>query len=340
MQISTPNLEGLIGSEFGQQAAAVASDTLTRLTGQLGPTPNEHGSSPELVEQVEPLPAELLQLASAPEQHAFKDLPPRWISLTQSLYHSDWIPHDKGLRPGTRLNPARASRARAMAKHFLDQTFPLQEGSHEDAISYLVYYNNVMVVMADGSTTGLLSPAHFCALSGSPENPESIALSKHALRAELVFNKNGAHGCDDIANIDEILVECTPAVLRNAPAAGATQQELQSYCQQRTSTAGNRCLTDREGADYRLAGQPLIIHDMRSLQQDIPVIARNALLSALAFCNDGKRAHNKIYVCIERPSFAGTLQQLDQVCNEIENSNHDSRVAITHSRGAVRAGVA
>lgn len=38
----------------------------------------------------------------------------------------------------------------AQAKQFLDRHFPLDTGSHQDVISYVVYYQHLLAFFADG----------------------------------------------------------------------------------------------------------------------------------------------------------------------------------------------
>lgn len=68
---------------------------------------------------------------------------------------------------------------------FLDHSFPLAEGSHASAKAYLVYFDHLLVIQADGSTTGLSSPSQFVEAGGNEESPQSILLQSNGLQVEI-----------------------------------------------------------------------------------------------------------------------------------------------------------
>jgi hypothetical protein len=140
-------------------------------------------------------------------RYVLKAVNARWGSLYNALYHEDAIPHTAGLRTGQQFNVARASRVIDYARQFLDAAFPLAEGSHKDAVSYLIYYQNLMVTLADGSTVGLKHPSQYIAKAGPKENLQSLLLQNADLSVELRFNRCGTNGASDMAAIDDILIE-------------------------------------------------------------------------------------------------------------------------------------
>ena len=131
----------------------------------------------------------------------------RWGSLHEGLYQSDIIPQCEGLKKGSRHNVARRNRAVALGKDFLDAVFPLYAGSHREVQSYMVYYENLMAILADGSSVGLKAPSQFIAKCGPKDNPEGIALRNNGLHIEILLDKNGPSGQRDLAGVDDILVE-------------------------------------------------------------------------------------------------------------------------------------
>ena len=68
---------------------------------------------------------------------------------------------------------------------FLDHSFPLAEGSHALAKAYLVYFDHLLVIQADGSATGLSSPSQFLEAGGNEESPQSILLQSNGLQVEI-----------------------------------------------------------------------------------------------------------------------------------------------------------
>lgn len=71
------------------------------------------------------------------------------------------------------------------AINLLDHSFPLAQGSHSTASAYLVYFDHLLVIQADGSTTGLSTPSQFVEAGGNAEAPQSILLDNHGLQVEI-----------------------------------------------------------------------------------------------------------------------------------------------------------
>lgn len=92
-------------------------------------------------------------------------------------------------------------------KTFLDNKFPLAKGSHKDACSYVVYYQQLLVFMKDGSQTGLRCSKQFVALNGPKSEPTVILLKDNGVHVELIFDRRSEKGAQDCANIEDILVE-------------------------------------------------------------------------------------------------------------------------------------
>ena len=79
---------------------------------------------------------------------------------------------------------------------FLDTSFPLNEGSHGSAKAYLVYFDHLLVIQADGSSTGLSYPSQFIEAGGNEEAPRSILLEHKGIQVEI----EPAQLCSDQAN--------------------------------------------------------------------------------------------------------------------------------------------
>lgn len=77
------------------------------------------------------------------------------------------------------------------SKELLDQEFPLKRGSHKDADSYSMYYQNLVVHLNDGTATGLEHPAELIEACGRKAEPEAIVLENEHLHAEIEFDCHG-----------------------------------------------------------------------------------------------------------------------------------------------------
>ncbi|PCJ49418.1 MAG: malate synthase G [Gammaproteobacteria bacterium] len=131
----------------------------------------------------------------------------RWGSLYDALYGTDVIAQETGLKTGKKYNKARGNRVIAYAKGFLDKVFPLTKGTHHNVSSYLVYYQHLLVLFPDGSTSGLKKPGQFAALSGSKNDPTSILLVNNGLHLEIKIDRKGSNGSIDFAGVQDILIE-------------------------------------------------------------------------------------------------------------------------------------
>lgn len=85
----------------------------------------------------------------------------RWGSLYDALYGTDAISEEGGAEKGPEYNPARGDKVIAYAKEFLDNTIPLQEGSHKDAEKYEINDNTLSVTLSGGNKTGLKDAGNY-----------------------------------------------------------------------------------------------------------------------------------------------------------------------------------
>jgi malate synthase len=131
----------------------------------------------------------------------------RWGSLYDAYYGTDIIQKTGALKPGKGFNQARGQRVISLAKDFLDQNFPLDNGSHHDVLNYLVYYQHVIAFFTDGSKTGLKESNQFVALDGSKSEPTYLLLKNNGLHVGLVIDRHGKIGSTDLAGIDDIQIE-------------------------------------------------------------------------------------------------------------------------------------
>ena len=77
----------------------------------------------------------------------------RWGSLYDALYGFDVISEENGAEKGKGYNPVRGAKVVEFAKNFLDETFPLQSGSHADATAYTIKDGQLSVSIGDTETT-------------------------------------------------------------------------------------------------------------------------------------------------------------------------------------------
>lgn len=95
----------------------------------------------------------------------------------------------------------------ASGRDLLDEAFPLAGASHRDAVTYLIYFQHLLVILENGESCGLENPAQLIGFNGSSYEPEAIQLRNGELEVELQLCKHGARGSYDPANIEDIAIE-------------------------------------------------------------------------------------------------------------------------------------
>ena len=115
----------------------------------------------------------------------------RWGSLYDALYGSDVISREGELAPGKAYNNARGKAVVEYSQTFLDESFPLNKGSHSDVTHYSVFSSHLLCFFADGKTTGLANPGQFIGFEGDANDPESVLLRNNGLHVELELVTSG-----------------------------------------------------------------------------------------------------------------------------------------------------
>ena len=128
----------------------------------------------------------------------------RWGSLYDALYGTDALPGHAA--PGG-YDAARGRQVIAAARQFLDETWPLAEGSHKDATLYAVEGGRLSVTLANGGKTGLKDGAGFAGYRGEAAAPSAILLVQHGLHAELAIDRSHVIGRGDKAGIADLILE-------------------------------------------------------------------------------------------------------------------------------------
>lgn len=155
----------------------------------------------------------------------------RWGSLYDALYGSDAIPEEGAQRSGG-YNPQRGAKVIAFARDFLDQSFPLTEGSHRDAVHYRVAEQGLEVSLKNGQATLLKQPAAFTGFQGENGNPTVLLLEHHGLHVELHIDRTHTIGRDDPAGISDVVLESAITTIQDCEdsvAAVDAEDKIQLY---------------------------------------------------------------------------------------------------------------
>jgi malate synthase len=131
----------------------------------------------------------------------------RWYSLYDALYGTDIILEVEGCKKTPKYNPVRGQQVIRYVRDFLDQAVPLAVGSHSYAVKYKVVSGKLIVVMGDGSQTGLGWRECFVGYRGDPEQPSSVLLRNNNLHIEIKIGEGYFIGQGDLANVYDVNLE-------------------------------------------------------------------------------------------------------------------------------------
>lgn len=186
----------------------------------------------------------------------------RWGSLYDALYGTDVIVTDE--EPTTGYNPERGAAVIAYAKQFLDDIFPLQEGSHEDADGYLVsegkpyaLIRGDRIAFQDDCLVGYV---------GDADELDKLLLVHHGIHVELKFDRHHPVGRTDRAGLVDIELESALSAIidcEDSVAAVRAEEKVQLYSNwlglmdgtlEAIFTKGGRRLTRRLNPDRHYIG--------------------------------------------------------------------------------------
>ena len=131
----------------------------------------------------------------------------RWGSLYDALYGTDVIPEDNGAERAGGYNSVRGDRVIAWARAFLDQNFPLRDGTHTDATAYTIESGALKVSQRDGSTGTLQTDDQWVGYTGDSAQPNSILLKNKGLHAEIQIDSSHPVGQTDPAGVKDVCLE-------------------------------------------------------------------------------------------------------------------------------------
>ncbi|WP_284879531.1 malate synthase G [Acinetobacter variabilis] len=156
----------------------------------------------------------------------------RWGSLYDALYGFDVISEEDGAEKGKGYNPKRGEKVIAFAKNFLNDTFPLAQGSHADATKYAVEGNALVVTLKDGSTTTVADSSKFVGYNGEASAPTEIVLKNNGLHAIIQIDANSPIGQTDAAGVKDVVLEAAVTTiqdLEDSVAAVDAEEKVEGY---------------------------------------------------------------------------------------------------------------
>ncbi len=131
----------------------------------------------------------------------------RWGSLYDALYGTDVLSEAHGCEKGKAYNPRRGAKVIEYARHVLDRTAPLQQGSHVDAVGYRIRNGKLSVKLAGGGSTRLENAAQFIGYQGDAKTPSSVLLQHNGLHLDIQINRATPIGQSDPAGVSDLVLE-------------------------------------------------------------------------------------------------------------------------------------
>ncbi|ROO28019.1 malate synthase [Salinisphaera orenii MK-B5] len=189
----------------------------------------------------------------------------RWGSLYDALYGADIIPESDGAEKGTSYNPKRGAKVMAWAAGFLDEAFPLAEGSHADATAYRIDNGKLAVDVGDSHTT-LRDGKQFAGHQGEASAPDAVLLVNNGLHAEIQIDAEHPIGKDHAAGVKDVLMEAAVTAIQDCEdsvaAVDAEDKALvyANWCGlmkgdlQETVDKGGKTITRKLNADREYTG--------------------------------------------------------------------------------------
>jgi malate synthase len=130
----------------------------------------------------------------------------RWGSLYDALYGTDVIAADGAEANRAEYNPKRGALVIGYVRGFLDDYFPLRQGSHRDALGYRLGARPRGPACRTVRPRFALDDA-LVGYRGEPDAPSTLLLVHHGLHVEIHIDREHPIGRGDAAGISDVVLE-------------------------------------------------------------------------------------------------------------------------------------
>ncbi len=139
----------------------------------------------------------------------------RWGSLYDALYGTDMISEDGGAERGGAYNPVRGDKVIEFSKNFMNENFPLSNGTYQEIAAFQIADGNLEITLKDQTKVTLADNDKFVGYSGDVENPSGILMKNNNLHVEVQIDREDSVGKDDLAGIKDILIESAVTTIQD-----------------------------------------------------------------------------------------------------------------------------
>jgi malate synthase len=139
----------------------------------------------------------------------------RWGSLYDALYGTDVIKAEEGDDVIKGYNPERGAKVQAYVRLFLDDTIPLSQGSHSDAVKYSIVDGKLIVTLKSDAQTNLVNESKFVGFSGTEQSPSTLLFCNNGLHLEIKFDASSPVAKTDPASIADVILESALSTIQD-----------------------------------------------------------------------------------------------------------------------------
>jgi malate synthase len=201
------------GGHPGSATDAEAYRAFLTEIGYLAPEPGDFEISPENVDdEIARVAGPQLVVPVMNARYALNAANARWGSLYDALYGTDALP---GAPSGPDYDPDRGAQVVGYVRRFLDECFPLDNGSHAEAAAYVVEDGRLAVALGSGTTAHLEDAAAFAGYQGEPDAPSSILLRRHGLHVDIRIDRTHRIGGLDKAGVCDVVLEAAISTIQD-----------------------------------------------------------------------------------------------------------------------------
>lgn len=181
----------------------------------LPPLPYEPIQTQGLDDEISSIPAPQLVCPADNARYALNAVNARYVSLLDAFYGSDIIPNKDQLTKTKDYNPQRGLAVFEKVHQFLDEYFPLADGSFNQANGFMLKDGLLHVRLLGDKTTTLKNPQSFIAIGDRAQSPSQIVLLHHGLHTIIHIDPSHPIGKAHLANIADVEIESALSVIQD-----------------------------------------------------------------------------------------------------------------------------